>query len=373
MRTGKAAVLEDYEEPLKIEEIEVDDPGPGEVLVRMAVSGVCHTDEHVITGDLPLPVPMVMGHEGCGTVEAIGTGVSEVVPGDLVVLSWLPSCGTCIACVRGWTGMCRATSKAAEHGTLWNGAYRVHGMGRPLHVMSLTGTLATYAVVPEAGVLRLPQGFPPREAALLGCSAVTGYGAAARTAHISPGSSVTVIGVGGVGVQVIAACHMLGAERIFAVDRFPARLEAARRHGATDLVNAAEVDALTAVLDSTDGFGTDYAFEVVGNPETIAQAFNIIRPGGTAVVVGVAPPHVEVSLNAFAFPSQGKTLTGTWYGGAAMKENALALIEAQQKGAIDLSQFVGDPYPLERVNEAFDALRTGEPTRPLVEFGTDFK
>ncbi|MCL6595036.1 MAG: alcohol dehydrogenase catalytic domain-containing protein [Firmicutes bacterium] len=371
MPTGRAAVLEDYGEDLKLWEVQVDDPGPGEVLVRMAYSGVCHTDEHVVTGDLPLPVPMVLGHEGAGVVEAIGPGVTRLRPGDRVVLSWLPACGRCQACRSGWTGMCRTTSRAAEKGTLWDGAVRVHAHGRPLSVMSLTGTLATYAVVPEQGAVAVDADVPLAQAALLGCSATTGYGAVAHAARLRPGASVTVIGVGGVGLHVVQASRLMGAERIFAVDRFPARLEAARRLGATDLVRVGEGegDALVRILDATGGMGTDYAFEVVGTPATIAQAFNAVRPGGTAVVVGVAPPHEEVSLNAFAFPSQGKTLTGTWYGGGDLAEDVAALLGAQRAGRIHLEAFLGEPFPLERVNDAFAALRAGSATRPMVALG----
>lgn len=363
---GRAAVLYEYGEPLIVTPVRFDDPAAGEVLVRMAVSGVCHTDEHVITGDLPLPLAMVLGHEGSGWVEAVGPGVQGLLPGDRVVLSWLPSCGECVPCQRGWTGMCRATAKAAEAGTLWRGRQAVHSTDGPLHVMSLTGTLATHVVAPAAGVVRLPPGIPLGEAALLGCSAVTGYGAVKHAAAMEPGASVAVIGVGGVGQQVVMASRLLGASRIIAIDRFPARLELARRLGATDLIDARVEDAVTGVLDRTDGFGTDCAFEVVGTPTTIAQAFNSIRPGGTAVVVGVAPPHEEVSLNAFAFPSQGKTLKGTWYGSGDTAADVAALVEAREAGRIDLGPLLGAARPLEEANDAFDALRRGEPGRPLV-------
>jgi S-(hydroxymethyl)glutathione dehydrogenase/alcohol dehydrogenase len=371
MPMARAAVLEDYETPLQVWEVRVDDPGPGEVLVRIAASGVCHTDEHVITGDLPLPLPMVLGHEAAGVVEAVGAGATRLKPGDRVVLSWLPACGHCQACRSGWTGMCRTTSKAAEKGTLWDGVRRLHAGTEPLNVMSLTGTFATYAVVPEAGAVAIDPDVPLREAALLGCSATTGYGAVAHSAKVTPGASVTVIGAGGVGLHVVQASRLFGAERIIAVDRFPARLEAARRLGATDVVNPADGDALTQILDRTDGMGTDFAFEVVGTPATIAQAFNVVRPGGTAVVVGVAPPHEEVSLNAFAFPSQGKTLKGTWYGSGDFAQDVQALIAAQRQGRIDLGAFVGETFALDDVNRAFEALRSGSVTRPLVVLDAD--
>lgn len=365
MPTGRAAVLEDYESPLRMRRAQFEDPGAGEVLVAVAVSGVCHTDEHVITGDLPLPLPMILGHEAAGVVQAVGAGVSDVRPGDHVVLSWLPACGRCTACRAGWTGMCRRTGKAAEKGTLWDGARRVTADGQALNVMSLTGTFADYAVVARAGVVRIDPDVPLAQAALLGCSATTGYGAVAHAARLRPGSSATVIGAGGVGLHVVQACRLFGAERIFAVDRFPQRLAEARRLGATDLVEAGP-GALTEILDATGGMGTDYAFEVVGTVGTIAQAFNVIRPGGTAVVVGVAPPHEEVSLNAFAFPSQGKTLTGSWYGSGDFASDVGALVEARRAGQVDLAAFVGDAYALDDVNLAFEALRAGAPRRPVV-------
>jgi len=365
MVRARAAVLEDYESPLQVQEVQVAQPGPGEVRVRVAVSGVCHTDEHVIRGDLPLPLPIVLGHEAAGVVDRVGEGVTGLVEGDRVVLSWLPACGRCQACRSGWTGMCRATARAAEKGTLWDGVHRLERDGRALHVMSLTGSLSELCVVPREGLVRIDADLPWREAALLGCSAVTGYGSVAHAARVRAGSSVTVLGVGGVGLHVVQAARLFGADRIFAVDRFPARLGEAERLGATDLV-AAGPGAVTEILDRTHGMGTDYAFEVVGSPATIAQAFNVIRPGGTAVVVGVSAPHAEVSVNAFAFPSQGKTLKGTWYGSGDFAQDVAALVTARHAGRIDLGSFVGDACCLADVNDAFDALRAGAPRRPVV-------
>ena len=371
MRKALAAVLWDYEEPLRIEEVEVDEPGPGEVLVRIAVAGVCHTDEHVITGDLPLPVPMVLGHEGSGVVAAVGPGVERARPGDRVVLSWLPECRECVPCREGWTGMCETTKKAAEKGTLWRGRRGVRKDGADLHVMSLVGAFAEYALVPQEGVVAVPDDIPLELAALIGCSATTGYGAVAHAARTNKGAKVAVIGVGGVGQSVVMAARMHGAERIIAVDRSPARLDDAARHGATDLVQAGAQDPLQSILDLTGGYGVDEAFEVVGTPETIAQAFNALRPGGTAVVVGVSPPHLDVSLNAFTFPSQQKTLTGTWYGGGVLADDAGALFAAHRDGTFDLAALAGPEFPLGQINEAFEAMRQGQAGRPLLRISED--
>ncbi len=371
MPKALAAVLWDYEEPLRVEEVDVDDPGPGEVLVRIAVAGICHTDEHVITGDLPLPVPMVLGHEGSGVVAAVGEGVRGVAVGDRVVLSWLPECNDCVPCNRGWTGMCETTKKAAEKGTLWRGRTGVQHKGERLHVMSLVGAFAEYALVPAAGIVPVPDEIPLELAALIGCSATTGYGAVAHAARMPEGAEVAVIGAGGVGQSVVMAARMRGAGRIIAVDRSPERLEEATRHGATDVVLAGTNDALQAILDLTGGYGVDQAFEVVGTPETIAQAFNALRPGGTAVVVGVSPPHVDVSLNAFTFPSQQKTLTGTWYGGGVLADDAPQLFAAYRQGTFDLAALAGPTFRLDQINEAFDAMRHGRAGRPLLRLSDD--
>ena len=371
MPKALAAVLWDYEEPLRVEEVEVDEPGPGEVLVRIAVAGICHTDEHVITGDLPLPVPMVLGHEGAGVVAAVGEGVQGVAVGDRVVLSWLPECQECVPCRHGWTGMCETTKKAAEKGTLWRGRQGVHRQGEELHVMSLVGAFAQYALVPAGGVVPVPEDIPLELAALIGCSATTGYGAVAHAGKMPAGVRVAVIGVGGVGQSVVMAARMQGAERIIAVDRSPERLEEAKRHGATDVVQAGAQDPLQAILDLTDGYGVDQAFEVVGTPDTIAKAFNALRPGGTAVVVGVSPPHLDVSLNAFTFPSQQKTLTGTWYGGGVLADDAPRLFEAHRQGTFDLGALAGPTFKLEEINEAFDAMRQGRAGRPLLRISDD--
>lgn len=359
-------MLYDYEEPLRLAQVQVDDPGPGEVLVRIAVAGVCHTDEHVITGDLPLPVPMVLGHEGSGVVAAVGEGVSRVRPGERVVLSWLPECGECVPCRQGWQGMCETTKKAAEKGTLWRGRRGVHLEGEDLHVMSLVGAFADYALVPEGAVVHVPDDVPLELAALIGCSATTGYGAVAHAAAMPKGATVAVIGVGGVGQSVVMAARMQGAGRIIAVDPSPERLADARRHGATDIVQAGAQDALQAMLDLTDGYGVDRAFEVVGTPETIAEAFNALRPGGTAVVVGVSAPNLDVSLNAFTFPSQEKTLTGTWYGSGRLDEDAPELFAASRQGRFDLASLKGPTFALEDINAAFDHMRQGLAGRPLL-------
>ena len=364
-----AAVLADYGH-LTCEELELAEPGPGEVAVRLVAAGVCHSDYHVYSGDLPLPTPMVLGHEGAGVVWSVGPGVSSVVPGDLVVLSWLPSCGRCRECLGGRPELCRQPAIAAEHGTLPGGRtpFRRTMTGEPVYQFSLTGAFAEFTVVPEAGVVCLPRGTDLESAALLGCSVLTGTGAVWRTARVQPGESVAVFGAGGVGLNVLQGARMVSAYPRIAVDVNAQRLQAAAAFGATHLVSAAAGSAVDQVLDLTDGSGVDAAFEVIGRPETMAQAFNATRAGGRTVVIGVAPPNAEVTLNAFAFPSQEKCLVGCWYGQSSPARDIPGLLRLSAAGSLDLSSLMSRRYRLTDLEEAFQAMLAGTVNRALIVF-----
>ena len=365
-----AAVLDDYGS-LAIEELELAAPRAGEVAVHLVAAGVCHSDYHVFSGDLPLPVPMVLGHEGAARVVEVGPGVSEVAPGDPVVLSWLPACGRCRPCRRGRPELCSVAARAAEHGTLPDGrtAFRRPATGEAVHQFSLTGAFAECTVVPEAGVVRLPEGTDLESAALLGCSVLTGTGAVWRTAELRPGESIAVFGAGGVGLNALQAARMVSAYPRIAVDVQPRRLEAALALGASHVVDAAEDAPLDRILELTGGEGVDVALEVVGRPETIAQAFNATRAGGRTVVVGVAPPHAEVALNAFAFPSQEKALLGCWYGQSNPPRDVPALLRLQSAGVLDLGALVSRRFRLGDLPAAFEAMLSGAVGRALIVFG----
>ncbi len=362
-----ASVLRDYED-LGLEELELDDPGPGEVLVRILAAGVCHSDYHVVSGDLPLPTPMVLGHEGAGVVEAVGGGVSRVRPGDAVVLNWLPSCGHCRYCLDGRPELCRQPAVAAQHGTLPGGRtpFRRPSTGEPVYQFSLTGAFAERTVVPEAGVVPLPPGVPAHEAALLGCSVLTGTGAVWRTARVQPAESVAVLGTGGVGLNILQAARLVSAWPRIAVDANPRRLETAQGLGATHTVLAGQGGELDRILELTDGTGVDAAFEAIGRPETMALAFNATRPGGRAVLVGVAPPHVDLRVNAFAFPSQAKTLTGCWYGQSWPARDIPALARLHAAGVLTLESLASRRYRLDQLEEALQAMLKGTVTRALI-------
>ncbi len=361
----KAAVLSDYGQPVTTQTVILDAPRDHEVRVRIRASGICHSDWHVVTGHLPLPVPIVLGHEGAGVVEALGPGVSRVRVGDRVVIGWVAPCGHCFWCREGHPELCAEANQAAVDGVFADQSTRLHLASQDLHAFSNTGTLAEAVVVSETAVTPIPSALPWPEAALLGCAVLTGTGAAFH-APIAPGDSVAVIGTGGVGLNIIQGARIRGASRIFAVDPALPNRQLAQALGATDCIDPLDRDALFEVLDGTQDRGVDVAFEAVGTAETIAQAFAMIRRGGTAVVVGVPSPEDEVSLNAFAFPSQEKTLTGSWYGGTSMPRDIPRLVQLWETGQLHLAPLVVRHYGLDDVGIALSEMVRGQGGRGVV-------
>ncbi len=365
-QTIQAVVIADYDQTPQVEWVELQDPGPGDVRVRIHAAGICHSDWHAVTGTLPLPMPMVLGHEASGTVTDVGPLVERVRVGDRVVVTWVPACGHCFWCLNGAPELCETANRGAVSGTGADGRTPLRWRGQPLHRFSWSGTLATAAVVPESGVVRIGPDMPWREAALLGCAVQTGVGAAFG-APIVPGDTVAVLGLGGVGLNVVQGARMVGAARIIAVDPVAWKRELARELGATDTVDAS-VDVLTALLDLTDGRGVDVAFEAVGQVPLMALAFNAVRRGGTAVMVGVPMPNAELSLNAFAFPSQEKTLTGSWLGGSHPARDIPRLEALWRSGQLRLAPLTTHTYALHEVPEALQDLLSGRVARPVVVF-----
>lgn len=363
----RALVLEDYGMRPRVETVAYAPPGPGEVLVRIMASGVCHSDLHVVTGTLPLPVPIVLGHEASGVVTAVGPETRRVRPGDHVVVTWIPSCGTCFWCVNGQPELCEQANAGAVNGTRPDGSSPLAWRGQPLYPFSWAGTLAEYAVVPETLVIPIPDRMPWEEAALLGCAVQTGVGAAWRS-PIRLGDTVLVVGLGGVGQSIVQGARLKGAGRIIAVDPVAAKRDLARTLGATDVVDPTAEDTLTAVLDLTGDRGVDVAFEAVGRPDLLALAFNATRRGGTAVAVGVPAPNDDVSVNAFAFPSQEKTLTGTWLGGSYPPRDIPRLVALWEAGRLLLRPLVSRLYLLEEAPAAFSDLEAGRIVRGVVRF-----
>jgi S-(hydroxymethyl)glutathione dehydrogenase / alcohol dehydrogenase len=360
-----AVVLREPGRPVSVETVSLEAPCRAEVLVRVAAAGVCHSDVHLADGVLgDGRWPMVLGHEGAGVVEAVGADVSGVAAGDHVTFCLVPSCGACAPCRSGRPTLCEPAGRSAMAGTLMDGTSRLRSAdGAALQHGFMVACFAQYAVVEAASVVPLPASLPLWQAALLGCGVVTGIGAVNR-AGVQPGESVCVIGCGGVGLQVIAGARLAGAAPIIAVDRDEDKLERARRRGATHLVDAASTDAVGEVL-ALSGGGVEHAFEVVGAPATIRQAWEMLRPGGTAVVVGVSPRGAEVSLPAIDFLGE-KTITGSYYGSAEPRHAIGRIAGLVVQGRFDLDGVISHFIKLDGVQDALERLRRGEGARSVV-------
>lgn len=362
----RAAVLREPGRAVATETVELEPPHDDEVLVRVGAAGVCRSDLHFADGVLGEGRwPMALGHEGAGVVESVGARVTHVRPGDRVAFCFVPSCGACRPCRSGRPNLCEPAFKASLKGTLLDGTSRLRlDDGTVLQHSLLTSCFAERAVVPAAGAVPLPDRVPLWQAALLGCGVITGIGAVRNTARVQAGDSVCVVGCGGVGLHVIAGARLAGADPIVAVDRDPVKLELARRRGATDAVEAVGDGVARAVRRLTGG-GVDYSFEVIGLPETIRLAWGTLRPGGTAVVVGLAPKGVEVSLPAIEFLSE-KSILGCYYGSANVSVELPELARLVVEGRLELGDVVSHLTDLDGVAEALERLRAGEGARTVV-------
>lgn len=362
----KAAILYEVKKPLRVEEVHLDPPANGEVLVKIAAAGVCHSDYHFMNGDLPITLPCVLGHEGAGIVEEVGAGVTGVVPGDHVVLLFRASCGRCEFCQRGRPALCAMAGTLRNSGRMLDGTGRLHREGADLHHFLGVSCFAERAVVPEQGVVKIRPDASLEVAALMGCSVMTGIGAVMNTARVEPGASVLVIGAGGVGLNVVMGAVLVGANPIIVADLLGSKLELATSFGATHTINAREQDLLAEVRALTEGEGVDYAFEVIGNPKTMATAYQAVRRGGTAVAVGIPPFGSEMSINAGELVYQEKTLKGSYYGSAHPQSDMPRLIDLYMAGRLPLDRLISRTYPLEKINEAYDALLAGEVARSII-------
>jgi len=362
----RAAVLHEPRQPLVIDEVELAPPRDDEVLVRVAAAGVCHSDVRLADGELgDGRWPLVMGHEGAGVVEAVGASVTHVAPGDHVGFCIVPACRACAECRAGRLHLCIPAGENGPRGVLMDGTSRLSlPDGTPLQHALMTACFAERTVVPAAGAVPLPPELPLWQASLLGCGVVTGFGAVRNAAAVQPGESAAVVGCGGVGLQVIAALRLAGANPIVAVDLDPAKLDLALARGATHAVESGSATTAARVLKLT-GRGTDHAFEVVGRPETMRLAWDCLRPGGTAVVVGLAPKGVQVALPAIEFLSD-KGIRGSYYGSGDAAADLPDLATLALSGELDLAAVVTSVDPLCAVNEALDRLRQGEGARTVL-------
>ena len=356
----RGAVYVEQDQPMVVEELEPVDPGPRDVVVTVTASGVCHSDLSVTNGTLPLPPPMILGHEGTGTVEWVGAEVTRVKPGDRVIATFVPACGACWFCLHDQSNLCEGIADTA----MAPRAKRTDGTVIP--GMTGLGTFADLMTVGEAQAVKVETDLPDEQLALIGCGVTTGVGAALNTAQVQPGSTVAVIGCGGVGQAVIQGARIAGAARIIAIDPVEMKRTAAEQQGATDLVDPAEGDPIEQVKALTGGRGADYAFEVIGRPETIQQAFATARRGGTAVVVGMPRVDSEVTLPGFALFYEEKKLLGCVYGSAQVRRDFPRFVDLVETGRLDLDAMVSRRIKLDEVNDAFRAMEAGEVIRSVI-------
>jgi S-(hydroxymethyl)glutathione dehydrogenase/alcohol dehydrogenase len=365
---ARGAVLFEPGKPLEICDLDVAAPRAGEVLVRMAAAGVCHTDLHVMQGKFAAPLPAVMGHEGAGVVAEVGPGVVSLRAGDRVVPLWRLSCGKCEYCRRGRPALCPEGTRVRNTGRLPDGSSRLSHRGREVFHYAGVSTFCEYSVVPEQSLLKLEQDVPLDRAALLGCAVVTGVGAVTHAARVKPGDTVAVFGAGGVGLNVIQGAAAAGAATLVAVDLHDSKLHLARRFGATHVVSAPAEDPVAAVRTLTGGRGVDHAFDAVGSPVTIRQAYDVLAKAGKLIVLGIAPAGAEVSLPLGPLVFEERQVLGSFYGSGRPREDIPALARMYGEGKLKLDELLTRRYPLEQVNEAYAALERGEVARSVVVF-----
>ncbi|MFI5375179.1 MAG: zinc-binding dehydrogenase [Candidatus Rokuibacteriota bacterium] len=361
-----AAVLHDVNKPYSIETVELDPPRRGEVLVKVGAAGVCRSDLHFQKGEATIALPAVLGHEGSGTVLAIGEGVTLVKPGDRVILSFVPNCGHCPSCETGRPYLC--DEHARTTGKLFDNTSRLHTLaGQDLTHMGKVACFADHAVVPEAGCVPAPAGLDFPQMALIGCSVTTGVGAALFNAGVQPGDSVAVIGCGGVGVNVLQGARLAGATTIVAVDVKAAALDFARKFGATHTVNARTESAVERVKAITGG-GAHWAFEAYGGGATTRMAVDMLRKRGTAVIVGIAPIGDDAVIEPLVITRMEKTIRGCYYGSARSRQDMPRIADWYGRGLLDIDSLVTRRYPLADINRAYEDLDTDAVGRGVIVF-----
>jgi S-(hydroxymethyl)glutathione dehydrogenase / alcohol dehydrogenase len=358
----KAAVLHAANQPLTIEEVELTKPQSREVLLRTAFAGLCHSDLHFIEGLYPHPTPVVLGHESAGIVEAVGDGVTYVAPGDHVITCLSVFCGTCPQCVTGHPNLCENTDVKMPPGA----ARRMTWKGGHMNQAFNLSSFAEQMLVHENAMVKIDTDIPLDRAALVGCGVMTGVGAVFNAAKVEPGATVAVIGCGGVGLSAVNGAALAGAERIIAIDTLASKLELARELGATDTLNASNADPVQQVRELTGG-GVHYSFEALGTKATAEQAFGMLRPGGTATIIGMVPFGVKIELHGYDFLRDRK-LQGTSMGGNRFRVDMPRLLSLWRQGRLKLDHLISGRLKLEQINEGFAALKSGAPVRQLIDF-----
>ena len=355
----KAAVLREINKPLIIEDIQVDNPGPNEVLVRTAAAGVCHSDYHYMNGSYATELPSIMGHESAGVVEKVGANVSYLKPGDHVISCMSMFCGSCSYCLTGKSYGCANLDDMTREG-------RMHKDGEIVQQGYNLGSFAEQMLLHEHALVKIRKDMPLDRAALIGCAVTTGVGAVIHTASVEPGSTVAVLGCGGVGLSAINGAAIAGAVRIIAIDVVDEKLELAKQFGATEGINAAQVDPVEAIIDLTDG-GVDYAIEALGLKQTCEQAFDMTRPSGTACIIGMVPEGQKIEINAAGL-IEDRRLIGSNMGSNAFRVDMPHFVDFYLQGRLNLDALISKHVPLEKVNEAYAEMLTGNVARSVIAF-----
>lgn len=354
-------------EPLSIETVTLADPGPGEVLVRIAAAGLCHSDLSVINGDRLRPTPMALGHEASGIVERCGPGVEDLVPGDPVVMVFVPSCGHCAPCAEGRAALCVPGAEANTAGTLLSGERRITGTGGDIHHHLGVSAFAEAAVVSRRSIVKVPRELPLDIAALFGCAVLTGVGAVINTADVTPGERVAVVGLGGVGLAALLGALAVGAAEVIALDLSAEKRAKALSMGATSAYDPAEPGAVEALRTATGG-GVDVALETAGAAAALETAFDITARGGRTVSAGLANPNARYSLSPVRLVAEERTLRGSYLGGGVPSRDIGRMIALYRTGRLPVDQLMTGSSPLSEINAAFDLLDRGEAVRHLIRF-----
>ena len=351
--------------PLTFEELDLDPPAEGEVLVRVRAAGLCHSDLSVINGDRPRPVPMALGHEAAGEVVEVGPGVRDLAPGDHVVMVFVPSCGHCPPCAEGRPALCEPAAVSNTAGTLLGGGRRLRRPGQEVNHHLGVSAFADYAVTSRRSLVKIDSRLPFAEAALFGCAVLTGVGAVINTARVSAGCTVAVVGLGGVGLNSLLGAGLAGARQIIAVDVHDEKLDLARRLGATAAVNAREAGAVEQVKDLTGG-GVDFAFEMAGSVRALDLAYRMTRRGGTTVTAGLPPPDEVWPAPAVNLVAEERTVKGSYVGSSVPLRDVPRYIELYQRGKLPVDKLMGETLQLSEINSAFDRLASGLTGRQVI-------
>ena len=353
--------------PLAIQEIDLDPPGQGEVLVKIAAAGLCHSDLSVINGDRPRPMPMALGHEASGIVEAVGPGVTDLTKGDHVVMVFVPSCGHCLPCAEGRPALCEPGAAANTKGTLLSGERRISRGGAPINHHLGVSAFAEYATVSRRSLVKIDPELPLDEAALFGCAVLTGVGAVVNTAKVPLGATVAVIGLGGVGLASLIGAVSCGASRVVAIDLAEDKLGFARQLGATDTFNASSPTCIDDVRAATGG-GVEYAFELAGSVKALELAYRITRRGGITVTAGLPPPDRQLAIPAVQLVAEERTLKGSYIGTCVPARDLPRYVALYRRGRLPVDKLLTHRLKLEEINEGFDRLNEGKAIRQVVVF-----